>query len=98
MISALMAVLASFRSLFRSKASLQAEVFALRHQLLVLQRQRGGGGEPIFGPAPAENALAPSDPPPPRCPVPQHAAVNDGEHEVLLGHAAEGTASGAADR
>ena len=49
MISALMAVLASFRSLFRSKASLQGEVFALRHQLLVLQRQRGGAASPSSG-------------------------------------------------
>ncbi len=36
--------------------------------------------------------------PPPRCPVPEHAAANDGKNEVLLGHAAEGTASGASDR
>ncbi len=42
MIPALLAVLASFRSLFRSRAALQAEVFALRHQLLVLERQRTG--------------------------------------------------------
>ncbi len=42
MITALLAVLASFQSLFRSRAALQAEVFALRHQLLVLERQRAG--------------------------------------------------------
>ena len=42
MIPALLAVLASFRSVFRSRAALQAEVFALRHQLLVLERRRAG--------------------------------------------------------
>ena len=42
MIPALLAVLASFRSMFRRRAALQAEVFALRHQLLVLERQRAG--------------------------------------------------------
>ncbi len=42
MIAALLAVLASFRSQFRTRAALQAEVFALRHQLLVLERQRAG--------------------------------------------------------
>jgi hypothetical protein len=42
MIPALLAVLASFGSLFRSRAALQAEVFALRHQLLVLERQHTG--------------------------------------------------------
>ncbi len=42
MIPALLAVLASFRSLFRSRAALQAELFALRHQLRVLERQRVG--------------------------------------------------------
>ncbi len=38
MIPALLAVLASFRSLFRGRAALQAELFALRHQLLILER------------------------------------------------------------
>ena len=47
MIPALLAVLASFRSLFRSRAALQAEVFALRHQLLILERQRGGRRVPL---------------------------------------------------
>ena len=47
MIPALLAVLASFRSLFRSRAALQAELFALRHQLLVLQRQRTGRRVPL---------------------------------------------------
>ncbi len=42
MIAALLAVLASFRSLFRSRAALQAEPFALRHPLLILERQRVG--------------------------------------------------------
>ena len=42
MVPALLAVLGSLRSLFRSRAALQAEVFALRHQLLVLERQRAG--------------------------------------------------------
>ncbi len=42
MIPALLAVLASFGSLFRSRAALQAELIALRHQLLILERQRGG--------------------------------------------------------
>ncbi len=42
MTPALLAVLASFQSLVRSRAALQAEVFALRHQLLVLERQRAG--------------------------------------------------------
>lgn len=47
MIPALLAVLASFRSLFRSRGALQAELFALRHQLLVLQRQRAGRRVPF---------------------------------------------------
>ena len=47
MIPALLAVLALFRSLFRSRAALQAEVFALRHQLLVLERQRAGTRVPL---------------------------------------------------
>ncbi len=38
MIPALLAVLASFRSLFRGRAALQVELFALRHQLLILER------------------------------------------------------------
>ncbi len=41
-ILALLAVLASLRSPFRGRAALQAELFALRHHLLVLQRQRAG--------------------------------------------------------
>ncbi len=47
MIPALLAVLTSLRSLFRSRAALQAEVFALRHQLLVLERQRAGKRVPL---------------------------------------------------
>jgi putative transposase len=47
MIPALLAILASFRSVFRSRAALQAEVFALRHQLLVLERQRAGRRVPL---------------------------------------------------
>ena len=47
MIPALLAVLASFRSRFRSRAALQAEVFTLRHQLLVLERQRTGMRVPL---------------------------------------------------
>ena len=42
MIPALLATVASFRSLLCSRASLQAEVLALRHQLLVLERQHRG--------------------------------------------------------
>ena len=47
MIPAFLAVLASFRSLFRSRVSLQAEVLALRHQLLILERQRAGSRVPL---------------------------------------------------
>ncbi len=36
--------------------------------------------------------------PPVPCPVPEHAAANDGEIEAFLGHAAEGTGSDASDR
>ncbi len=42
MIPAFLAVLTSFRSLFRSRVSLQAEVLSLRHQLLILERQGAG--------------------------------------------------------
>ncbi len=44
---ALLAVLATLPSLFRSRASLQAEVLSLRHQLLVLDRQRAGMRVPL---------------------------------------------------
>ncbi len=44
---ALLAVLATLLSLFRSRASLQAEVLSLRHQLLVLDRQRAGMRVPL---------------------------------------------------
>ncbi len=37
--------------------------------------------------------LHPPTNPSPRCPVPEHAPANDGEIEVLLGHAAEGLAA-----
>jgi hypothetical protein len=47
MITAFLPILASFRSLFRSRAALQTEIFALRHQLLVLQRQRAGRRVPL---------------------------------------------------
>ncbi len=47
LIPALLAVLAWFRSPFRGRAALQAEPFALRHQLLVLQRQRAGRRLPL---------------------------------------------------
>jgi transposase InsO family protein len=47
MIPAFLAVFTSFRSLFRSRAALQAEVFALRHQFLVLERQRAGTRVPL---------------------------------------------------
>ena len=39
MIPALLAVLGSFRSLSRSRAALQSELFALRHQLLILDKK-----------------------------------------------------------
>ncbi len=42
MIPALLAVLAPFRSLFRGRAALQAELIALRHPLLILERPRAG--------------------------------------------------------
>jgi transposase InsO family protein len=42
MTPSLLSALAALRSLFRSWAALQAEVFALRHQLLVLERQLAG--------------------------------------------------------
>ena len=42
MTPALLSALAALRSLFRSWAAPQAEVFALRHQLLVLERQLAG--------------------------------------------------------
>ncbi len=47
---------------------------------------------------PGRTHLHPPTNPPPRCPIPEHAAANDGENEVFLGHAAEGTGSGAPDR
>ena len=40
--TALFAVLLSIRSFFRSQKALQAEVLALRYQVLVLRRQLGG--------------------------------------------------------
>ncbi len=42
MMLAVLAVLGTLRSLFRRRAALHAEVLALRHQLLVLERQRAG--------------------------------------------------------
>jgi transposase InsO family protein len=42
MTPAVLAVLSALRSLFLPRAVLHAEVFALRHQLLVLDRQRAG--------------------------------------------------------
>jgi transposase InsO family protein len=47
MIQVLLAFLASSRSLFRSRASLQAEVLVLRHQLLVCERQYRGQRLPL---------------------------------------------------
>ncbi len=47
MIPGLLAVLAWFRSLFRGRAALQAVVFALRHPLLILERQRVGRRVPL---------------------------------------------------
>jgi hypothetical protein len=40
MMSVLISFLATLRGLVRSRAALHAEVLALRHQLLVLQRSR----------------------------------------------------------
>src|SRR6476660_5604086 len=40
MMSVLISLLATLRGLVRSRAALHAEVLALRHQLLVLQRSR----------------------------------------------------------
>ncbi len=47
MTPALLAVLAAVRFLFRGWAALQAERFALRHQLLILERQRLGRRIPV---------------------------------------------------
>ncbi len=47
MIPAHLAVLAPFRSLFRGRAALQAELIALRHPLLILERQRVGRRVPL---------------------------------------------------
>ena len=42
MIPSVLALVGALRSLFRSRAALHVEVLALRHQLLVLDRQRAG--------------------------------------------------------
>jgi hypothetical protein len=42
MATAFLALLLTLRSLFRRQKALEAEVLALRHQMLVLRRQLGG--------------------------------------------------------
>lgn len=54
MIAILITLLAAVRDLFRRRSDLEAELLALRHQLLVLRRQHGKRRVPL---RPADRGL-----------------------------------------